>query len=67
MVACQYSPDREVECSEPNCRKCLTQSAIKMGIAKGNLEAALRRAAEDEKIADGMRDYWMHKADGAER
>lgn len=33
-------------------------------VRRRDLEDALKQAAEDEKVAENMRDYWTMKADG---
>lgn len=45
--------DVEISCSHNNCENC--------GIKERE------RAKENKKIADGMRSFWIHHADGAER
>ena len=51
---CPFEVDYYIECNNPDCsRDCPIRSE--------------RERKENEGIADSMRSYWMHKADGAER
>ncbi|HUV46169.1 MAG TPA: hypothetical protein VMW45_03770 [Dehalococcoidia bacterium] len=38
-----------------------------LGWQAGQVEKSNRAMIDDKEIADNMKDYWMHQADGAEK
>ena len=64
VVKCPY--DDKIACGEKDCQECSV--AIK-AVEEANRalgSEAEEKIRQDQKIASGMKEYWIHRADGAE-